>query len=371
MEKRKVRLEKKILKKKILNKFTSIMLLIIMLFTTSCSKKINKYSGSFLNTFDTVVEVVAYSESQSKFDEMLKFIESRFNYYHKEFDIYNSYKNINNIKTINDTASLKEVKVSKAIIDLLKYSKEMYIKTDKKTNIAMGSVFNLWHIERENAKKDEKNAKLPKMEDLLEAKKHTNLDDLIINEEKSTVFIKDKKLKLDVGSIAKGYATECIAKEIKDKGYDNLIISAGGNIKAIGKPMAEDRSKWGVGIQNPYSIDDPNAESKIETLFITTGSVVSSGDYERFYTYKGKRYSHIIDPKTLYPAETFRQVTIYTENSALADFLSTTLYILSYEEGLLLAKKMNVDVMWVFKDKSIKYTENLAKYMKSKGANNK
>lgn len=355
-----------------MKKITAVLLsLLLLISTASCSNKKERFQGSFLNTFDTVIEIIRYSKDKNDFDSFMKMAEERFTYYHRIFDIYHDYSGINNIKTINDNAGKQPVKVDKAIIDMIKFAVDLYEKTGKETNINMGAVLKIWHEYRTEGKDNPEEAKLPPMDMLKKANEHVDLSSIVINEEESTVFIKDSEASLDVGALAKGFATERVAKELKDAGYDNFIISAGGNIKIVGQPLEKDRSKWGVGIQNPFFLDDENEKDKIETLFLDKGSVVSSGDYERFYTVDGKRYSHLIDPKTLMPGEYFSQVSTYTEDSGLADFMSTTIYLMPFEEGIKLAESMGVEAMWVFKDKSIKHTKGLEKYMKSKGATSK
>lgn len=355
-----------------MKKITSVVLSLFMILSLSaCKAKVQRFQGNFLNTFDTVIEVVKYDKSKEEFDKFLKNMENKFIKYNNLFDIYHDYSGLNNIKTINDNAGKAPVKVDKSIVNMIKLGKEMYDATGRETNIAMGSVLKIWHKYREEGINHPEEAKLPNMDDLKKASQYSNFDSVEINEKDSTVFIKDSNVSLDVGALAKGYAAEIITNELKNEGYDNFIISAGGNIKIGGKPIESDRTKWGVGIQNPFFLDDPNAKDKIETIFTDSGSVVSSGDYERYYTVNGKRYSHLIDPKTLMPGEYFNQVTVFTQDSGKADFLSTTFYLMPYEKGVELAKKLGVEVMWVFKDKSIKYTQGFEKYMKSKGATSK
>ena len=125
--------------------------------------------------------------------------------------IRDSYEGINNIKTINDNAGIKPVKVDKRIIDLIKFSKDMYEKTNGKTNIAFGAVLSIWHEYRTIGIEDPANAALPSEEELRIASEHTNIEDIVIDEEHSTVFLSDPLMRLDVGAVAKGYATEQVS----------------------------------------------------------------------------------------------------------------------------------------------------------------
>ncbi len=146
---------------------------------------------------------------------------------------------------------------------------------------------------------------------------------MVIDEAASTVQITDPETRLDVGAIAKGYAVEQVCRQAPA----GLLVSVGGNIRATG-PKA-DGQPWVVGIQSP----DRDGEEFLHTLELSQGSVVTSGDYQRYYTVDGVRYHHIIDPATLSPAAYWRSVTIVCADSGLADALSTALFTLPQAEG--------------------------------------
>ncbi len=328
-----------------------------------------KYSYSFLDTFDTVTQVVGYTETKEEFDVYSEKIHERMLELHKLYDKYNDYEGINNIKTINDNAGVKPVKVSEDIIDLVLFSKKEYEEVGTKTNIAMGSVLKIWHDYRDAAESDPSNAKLPPMEDLIKASEHTDIDKVIVDVENSTIYLNDPLMSLDVGAVAKGYATEIVVQEIVKEGLTSGIISAGGNIRAFGKPLDGIRDKWGVGIQNPDSVLGNSEESVLETVFLTDASVVTSGDYQRFYMVGDKVIHHLIDPETLMPGDYFRSVSVITENSGMADFLSTTVFLMPYEQGKALVESLDgVEAMWIMKDGTIQATEGMKSIMKSNGA---
>ncbi len=350
-----------------------ILILSLMILVTSCNttEKISyeKYSGSFFDTFDTVTQVVGYTETEAEFQMYYDQIQKRFQELHKLYDIYNSYEGINNIKTINDNAGIKPVKVDKEIIDLLLFCKEWYDVGLGKTNIAMGALLDIWHEYREQGLEDPMNAALPSEEELQEAAKHMNMDDIIIDTENSTVFLADKDMRINAGAVAKGYATEIVAQEAKAAGFSSLIISAGGNVRAMDKPLDGVRERWGVGIQNPDMFVVVQEENMVDTVFLTNASVVTSGDYQRYYVVNGEVVHHLIDPATLRPANYYRAATVITENSGLADFLSTVVFTLPYEESRKFVENLNgVEALWIMPDGEIRATEGMEKMMKSKGA---
>ena len=338
------------------------LLLTILITTTSCSaKEPNRYSAHFLQLFNTVTEIVGYSDSKEDFSAFSQLIYDNLEEYHQLYDKYNEYEGIHNIKTINENAGIKPIKVDQRIIDLLLYSKNIYELSGGKVNIAMGSVLEIWHDYREEGINNPDGAKLPPMEQLEEANLHTDIDKLIIDEMASTVYLSDKHMKLDVGAIAKGYATEQVCKIAEDNGYKNFLISVGGNVRAVGKKGTK-KELWSVGIQNP---DRYSEQESLFILDIADLSLVASGDYERYYTVDGKRYHHIINPTTLMPSEYFTSVSVICKDSGLADALSTTIFNMSFEEGKALIESLDdVEALWVFQDGELEYTENFEDLIK-------
>ena len=140
-----------------------------------------------------------------------------------------------------------------------------------------------------------------------------------------------------MGAIAKGWATLRVA----EKAPSGLLISVGGNVCATG-PKRQDGTAWVIGIQDP-----DQADKNLHTLYLTKGSVVTSGDYQRTYWVEGKAYHHIIDPQTLMPATKWRSVSIVCPDSGLADALSTGLFLMDYEQGKALAQMCGAEVLWV------------------------
>ena len=163
---------------------------------------------------------------------------------------------------------------------------------------------------------------------------------------------------LDVGAIAKGYATEQVTLAAISRGADHLLLSVGGNVRAIGY-RNDLNEPWRVGIENP----DDTVEDYLSILKIKDMSVVTSGTYERYYEVDGRRYHHIIDPVTLYPEDRYLSVSIVTHDSGLADILSTALYNMSLEDGLELIESIDqTDALWCMPDGSLQKSSGFADY---------
>lgn len=345
-----------------LRKIAVFLIIIVMAVSmTSCAKKTTRYEAEFIGYFDTLTKIVTYTESKEEFTNHSQLIYDNLKIYHELFDIYNDYLNINNIKTINDNAGIKPVKVDKRIIELLLFSKEWYGKTNGNLNVAMGSVLKIWHEYRTEGLDDEANAALPPMEQLTEAAKHTDINKVIIDEANSTVFLEDPLMSLDVGAVAKGFAIEKVTLEAIESGFDSGLISVGGNIRAIGN-KGLDSQLWNLGIQNP---DLESSQSNLHIVYLTDMSVVSSGDYERYYTVNGRNYNHIIDPVTLFPAELFHSVTIICRDSGVADALSTSLFLMPLDKGAELINSLeNTEALWVLGSGELQYSEGFEQYIK-------
>lgn len=311
---------------------------------------------SYYEYFDTVSVIFSYrGDSQSEFEENCAEVEKILKEYHQLFDIYYEYSGVNNLKTVNKNAGKAPVKVDSKLIDFLLYSKEIFTLTNGETNIAMGSVLKLWHNAREDAEYDPENAMIPSSDLLNQASKHTDIESIVIDEENSTVYITDPETSIDVGAIGKGYATEIAAQYLIEKGVTSYVLNIGGNIRSIGEKVTGDG--WVTGITNPNKTSD---ESFVCKVVIKDTSLVTSGDYERYFVVDGKKYHHIIDKDTNMPSEYFSSVSVFTKDSGLADALSTSLFCMSYEEGLeLIGKIGDIEVIWVDRDGTVRMTEGI------------
>ena len=297
-----------------------------------------QYTATFLNLFDTVTTIVGFAGSEEEFEEISQKIYDDLEVYHHLFDIYNDYEGINNLKTVNDQAGIAPVKVDKAVIDLLLECRQYYELTDGRVNVAMGSILELWHEARNRGISNPDNAELPDMSELEQAAGHIRFDEIVLDADASTVFIQDAEMSLDVGAVAKGWATQRVA----EKAPAGLLISVGGNVCATGPKQGE--HPWVIGIQNPDGGD------YLHTIYVTGGCVVTSGDYQRTYMVNGEKYHHIIDPDTRMPAAYWRSVSIVCADSALADALSTALFLLPLEEGKALAARCGAEALWIDKE---------------------
>lgn len=356
----------------------SLLVVIALLFSllASCKPKVRmKFSFDYFDSFDTLVKATGYFFTQEEADKFDKKLAERLKYYDNLFDCHKEHEGVNNVYTINKMAGKEKVKVDAALLELISQSKTLGLKYDSRVNIAFGAVIELWEKSMTEAlENDELKAATPDIEVLKERAKYASLNNIIIDKEESTVYITDERTKINLGSVAKGYAVELICNELKEDGFDSVVLSAGGNVKTIGHPNGETKRKWTIGVENPYSASEmKEGDSEIyDILYTMDKAIVTSGDYQRyFYGLDNVKYNHIIDTRTLSSARNFTAVTVITKDSGIADFLSTLLFTLTYEEGAEVIKDFpDTEALWINFDNTEFYTDGLKHYSKSLGATN-
>ena len=337
--------------------------LILALLCTACTEQpaYHKYSATIYDVFDTAVTVIAYTRDEAEFEDAVAYTRERLESLNRLFDNYNAYDGVVNVYTLNQQAALAPVAVSPELMELLLFARQWQPRVNNRVNIAMGTVLELWHDAREHAN-DGETTVLPSQESLQAAAAHTDFDSLVLDEKNHTVYYADPTMKLDLGAVAKGFATEKVSQELLARGLTSFILNAGGNVRVGGRPM-DGRETWAVSIQNP---NDPASDEWPEILYLNDLSVVTSGDYQRYFEVDGVRYHHIISPDTLYPATENRSVTIVTQDSALADLLSTAVFLLPYEQGRALVDSLDgVEALWITQEGAIYRTHGLLPYCAS------
>lgn len=321
-----------------------------------------KFSATFYDAFDTVISLIGYAPDQQTFDRAFSQVQSMYMRYHQVYDGYNAYEGVNNLYFVNHSAGQGPVAAEPELIELLLYMKDLQPRLLGRVNVAMGAVLACWHDYRTAG------TAVPAIEQLQALAEHIDFDSVLIDAENGTVQFSDPLLSLDLGAVAKGYATEKIAAWLLTSEMPSYIISAGGNVRC-GLPPLDGRARWGIGIQNPDDALFTTANTLKDVLYYADMSVVSSGDYQRYYVVDGARYHHIIDPDTLYPSAFMRQVTVVTRDSGYADALSTALFLLPYEEGRAFVDSLpDVEAYWVLNDGSVQFTDGLRTALQSLGA---
>lgn len=307
----------------IINKKVFISFLISMFLTTclSCTAPNQPvtYTGYY---FDTIVNLTFYNNEDSQLAEEC-------------FDLCQSYENMlsrtiegSDIWNINHSNGTP-VTVSQETYALIEEALFYCELSEGKIDITVAPLMNLWNFT--DAIKEQTPPTQEEIDALL-----THVDYRLIELENNTVTLKDPKAAIDLGFIAKGYISDRIKEYLISQGVESALINLGGNVCAIGnKP---DGTAYTIGIQEPFA---PSGTT-LDTIKITNTSVVTSGTYERYFTYNNTIYHHILDATTGYPSNgPLTSVTIICPSSLQADALSTTCFVLGKDKALEYINSLN------------------------------
>jgi len=234
-----------------------------------------------------------------------------------------TYKEDSQTNLINENAGIKPVSVDPEVFNLIERSMGISKITQGAFDISYGSIDkSLWNFDKA----------MTKLPDAETAKKMVHLIDyknIILDKENSTVFLKEKGMRIGFGGIGKGYAAEMAKQLLLKNNVQSGIINASGDLSAWG--LQPNGSKWTIGVADP---DAPNAA--FSYMEISNKAVATSGNYEKFVTINGKKYSHTIDPKTGLPITGIKSVTIIASNAEFADAMATPIAVMGIKAGLFL-----------------------------------
>ena len=253
---------------------------------------------------------------------------------------------------INANAGKKPVAVSDETFAVIERAQDVAKRSGGVFDISVGAFKGLWKFD------SDMDGSLPKPEEVKERLKLIGYKDIVLDKKKKTVFLKRKGMSINLGGIAKGYAVDRCAEIIKKAGLTDFMIQAGGDMYISGKKGAEN---WVVGIK------DPRGTELFAGMPIENHSFSTSGDYERGFVKDGKRYHHILDPRSGQPATASRSVTVRAKDAFTADAWSKALFILGPKAGMDLIKKQKLadfEVVWVDDKNEVKMTPAIEKELK-------
>ncbi len=247
---------------------------------------------------------------------------------------------------INRNAGIKPVVVDQELFDLISRSNRISAMTGGAFDISFASVDKLWKF-------DGSMKSLPSAEQVAASVSKINYKNIILNPNEHSVFLKEPGMKIGFGAIGKGYAANRARDIMREMGIAGGVVNAAGDLVTWGKQA--DGSSWYVGVADPA-----DKEKVFSWLTADNTSVVTSGNYEKFAEINGKRYSHIIDPRTGYPASGLKSVTIVCPNAELADALATAVAVLGKEEGLYLINQLKgVECLLITEGDEIVTSDNM------------
>ncbi|MAO16032.1 FAD:protein FMN transferase [Muricauda ruestringensis] len=221
---------------------------------------------------------------------------------------------------INQNAGVAPVKVDQELFNLIARAIKISKLTQGAFDISYASMDRIWKF-------DGSVMEMPSEEAIKQSVAKVGYQNIVLNQENGTVFLKNEGMKIGFGAIGKGYAADMAKALLMKNGVDSGIINASGDLNAWG--TQPDGKDWMVAIVNPL-----NKEKVFSWLPVKDQAVVTSGNYEKFVILNGERYTHIIDPRTGYPSKGVRSATIFTANAELADALATSIFVMGVDTGL-------------------------------------
>ncbi len=296
--------------------FTVCFLLFALLL--SCSSRNESIYRKTMTQMDTLVTITVVADSEKKANDA---IEKAFGEIGKLDALLNFFSDKSEISAINRNAGNGPVKVSPETVEVIEKSVSTSERTGGAFDATIGSESSLWNFfTRQKPDDGTIREKLPLV----------NYKGIRIDKEKSTVELRKKGMLLDLGAIAKGYAADKAVDELKKSGIKSGLVAVAGDIRAFG--LRPDGRPWRIGIQNPRQTGKD--DQIVATVELRDMAISTSGDYERYFILDGKRYHHILDPKTGYPAAGCRSVTVMAKDGVSTDSFSTGIFVLGPEKGM-------------------------------------
>jgi thiamine biosynthesis lipoprotein len=323
--------------RKIYLKLVMVLALIMIISGCTKTKELEPISRTeFL--MDTVMTVKIYDKPEEKILEKvflrLEEIEERMSATLENSDV----------AKINENAGIKPVVVNEDTYFVISEAKHFAEISSGAYDPTIGALVDLWNIKAEEKERES----IPTIEDIEKIKAYTNYNNLELLDN-NQIYLKEKNMKINLGGIVKGYATDEVRRILTENGVNKAIIDLGGNVFAHGNKL--DESLWKIGIQDPFEYTG----NFLGVIEVQNKSIVTSGDYERYFNYNGKKYHHILDAKTGYPSDNeITGVSIISDKSIDGDALSTTLFVLGLDRGIELASSLEgVEAIFVTKSKEI------------------
>ena len=279
-----------------------------------------------LLVFGTLLEITLYDVSDAGAAAAFDRLEQDFHAFHASWTPWEE----SNLSRINDAIRADETAaVSADLLPMIRRSQDLYASSDGLFNPAIGNLINLWQMHRH----EEDDIRPPDASEITRIlAQDPRMSDLSIDG--SRLRSSNPGVQLSLGAFAKGYAIDLAMDYLRSQGISQAIINAGGDLRVIGQ--RGDR-RWRIGIRHPRE------DGVIAWLEADSDeSVFTSGDYERFYMYQGRRYHHILDPRTGYPAMATTSVTVIHENAGTADAAATALFVAGPDRWYEIARSMGI-----------------------------
>ncbi len=314
-------------------KYRNLLPLLVALLLAGCAAPKTAMVKQTSLLMGTVVEITVHHEDPAT---ARKIINEAFAEGTRLQNLLSIYDKNSEISIINRKAGIEEVKVSGEVFSLIEDALSYSELTGGAFDITVGPLLELWGFTPLDAEKKaaSRQRQMPDKSAMEKTLSLVGYRDVHLDRSRNTVKLAKRGMKIDLGAIAKGYVVDQMAAVLRAGGIRNALVNAGGDMCALAAPLG--KKAWRVGIQDPHS-----SNSVIDVIGISNEAVATSGDYEKFFVINGKRFSHIIDPGTGYPASGLVSVTVIARTAMEADALSTALFVMGEEKGRELIKEMS------------------------------
>ncbi|MBI5639277.1 MAG: FAD:protein FMN transferase [Nitrospirae bacterium] len=314
----------------------------------SCTGKKPSVYRTTKPLMDTMVTITVVSDSKERAE---KATADAFSAMERLGDLVSFFSENSELALINRNAGIRKVKVSSETLDVIEKAVSVSENSGGAFDPTIGPVMKLWDFHNNIRPAD---AELRQKLRLVDYRK------ILIDKNKSTVFLQEKGMLLDLGGIAKGYSADLAVDTLMKNGIHSGIVAAAGDIRTFGtKP---DGKLWNIGIRNPRQKD--TADELLAKVHLSDRAISTSGDYERFFIADGKRFHHLLDPRTGYPADACRSVSIISRRGVFSDAYSTAVFILGPEKGQQLISEMDMDAIIVDSSGKISATAGIREALK-------
>ncbi|MEZ4362351.1 MAG: FAD:protein FMN transferase [Kofleriaceae bacterium] len=256
------------------------------------------------------------------------------------------------ISQINAAAGVRAVKVSDETLTVITRALDVARASGGVFDISVGAFKGLWKFD------EDMDLSVPAPADVAARRKLVNWRDVLVDRKKHTVKLRRKGMSITLGGIAKGYAVDKCVELLRQRGFVDFILQAGGDMYVSGK---KDTAPWVVGIRDPRGARD----AMFAVAPVQDHSFSTSGDYERGFVKDGVRYHHILDPRTAFPARASRSVTIMAKDAFTADAWSKVLFIQGWKKAMPMVEKMpDLEAVFVDADNQVHVSSGLRKTLK-------
>lgn len=316
---------------RILKKFAILSLIISISLCYGCVRPHTHELSDTHFIMDTVCTIRIGGSDKS---ELTSALNSAFDRIYEISNLTDYYSEKSQVNAINTADSYQPVSVSEDVFFIISKSLEIGELSNGAFDITVAPLKDLWAFNKGDHAP-------PDTSDIKSKLAEKGMEKLVLDEMAKTVTKTESNVKIDLGGCAKGYAADSALDVIKQYNISYCLIDLGGNILTYGDNPASKDNTWNIGIQEPFT--DNGVFS--QTLSVQNAAVVTSGTYQRYFTWDSKQYHHILDPESGFPTDNgINSVTVVSQSAFVADCLSTSCLVLGYDKGKELSERLGVEV---------------------------